>query len=85
MNTKKYISHLINGETNNSKIDAIILGFAKKVEMTASLKNVVIDGVSVTGIFINGQLDSAYGTGCTLALIAEMDRLKAIGYTIDLA
>ena len=83
MNTKKYISHLIKGETDNSKIDAIILGFAKKVEMTASLKNIDIDGVTVTGIFIDGQLNSAYEN--PFALIAEMDRLKAIGYTIDLA
>jgi hypothetical protein len=83
MNTKKYISHLINGETDNAKIDAIILGFAKKVEMTASLKNIDIDGVTVTGIFIDGQLNSAYEN--PFALIAEMDRLKAIGYTIDLA
>ena len=83
MTTKKYISHLINGETDNAKIDAIILGFAKKVEMTASLKNIDIDGVTVTGIFIDGQLNSAYEN--PFALIAEMDRLKAIGYEIDLA
>jgi hypothetical protein len=83
MTTKKYISHLINGETDNAKIDAIILGFAKKVEMTASLKNIEIDGVVVTGIFIDGQLTSAYEN--PFALIAEMDRLKAIGYEIDLA
>ena len=81
MNTKKYISHLINGETDNSKIDAIILGFAKKVEMTATAKQMEFNGKVGVGIFINGGLSKFFYNG--IELLDEIKYLNNIGYTVE--
>jgi hypothetical protein len=80
MSARQEIIRAINGETDNDKIDSIIMGYAKQQEMTAICKPMVLQGKQGVGIFINGGLSKWFVNG--VELLNEVHYLQKIGYKV---
>ena len=83
MSVKKEIHQAINGEKDNDKIDAIIMGYAKQKEMTAICRPMVLQGKQGVGIFIKGGLSKWFCNG--IDLLDEVHHLQKIGYKVEVA
>jgi len=81
MSVKQEIHQAINGEKDNKKIDAIIMGYAKQKEMTAICRPMVLQGKQGVGIFIKGGLSKWFCNG--IDLLDEVHHLQRIGYKVE--